>query len=98
MFAQIRFIFERATPPLIIPANAIVALPDGIQVVEVDPDNRVRHVKVDVARDYGAYVEVADGVADGATLVINPPAELVDGTHVKVLPEPNPKETAPARN
>jgi membrane fusion protein, multidrug efflux system len=98
MFAQIRFIFERATPPLIIPANAIVALPDGIQVVEVGPDNRVRHIKVDIARDYGAYVEVADGVTDGTTLVVNPPAELVDGTHVKVLAEPNPKETAPARN
>ena len=98
MYAQIRFVFERSTPPLIVPANALVALPDGLQVVEVGPDNRVHHVKIDVARDFGGYVEVADGVDDGAALVVNPAAELVDGTHVRVLAEPSPKETTAGRN
>ena len=53
---------------------------------------------VKLGRDYGATVEVADGLIDGATVVLNPNADLVDGSRVRILaaaPKPAPSGGAP---
>jgi RND family efflux transporter MFP subunit len=89
MFAQVRLRFSRATPPLLIPASALVIRADGPQVVVIDSasgaSGKARFQSVDVARDYGASVEIANGITDGATIVVNPSADLVDGETVRVL-------------
>jgi multidrug efflux pump subunit AcrA (membrane-fusion protein) len=51
------------------------------QVVTVAPDSTVRYQTVTIGRDFGSWVEVTGGLAQG---VINPPADLQDGARVCV--------------
>ena len=75
---------------LVIPASALVVRQGGPHVMTVDapngPNPVVRLRPVQVGRDYGATVEVLDGVAEGATIVTNPSADLGDGARVRVTP------------
>jgi RND family efflux transporter MFP subunit len=89
MFAKAVLTFPRVTPPLLLPANTLLIRSNGVQVVEVVPERNGRtaviHFRsVQVARDYGGTVEVAGGVVDGTTVVMNPNANLVDGAKVRV--------------
>jgi hypothetical protein len=47
-----------------------------------------------IGRDYGGTVEVADGLIDGATVVLNPNADLLDGAKVRVLAMPTTERSA----
>jgi membrane fusion protein, multidrug efflux system len=96
MYAQIQFVFDRSTPPLVIPAQALLPLLAGIQVVQVDADQRVHHHTIKITRDYGAYVESDSGVVEGAVLVMNPGDGLVDGMQVRPAASPTPSDTAGA--
>ncbi|MEO7457733.1 MAG: efflux RND transporter periplasmic adaptor subunit [Gemmatimonadaceae bacterium] len=91
MFAKAELTFPRATPPLLLPANTLLIRSSGVQVAEVVPERTgnmavVHFRSVQVARDYGATVEVAGGVIDGMMVVTNPNAELVDGGRVRLQP------------
>jgi hypothetical protein len=44
----------------------------------------VRLRPVQIARDYGSTVEIASGVNDGVTVVLNPGTEILDGAKVRV--------------
>ena len=48
------------------------------------PGEAIAAVSGKLARDYGVSIEIASGLADGATVVINPSTELVDGGAVRV--------------
>jgi membrane fusion protein (multidrug efflux system) len=97
MYAQIQFVFDRSTPPLVIPAAALLPLLTGIQVVQVDADQRVQHHTIKITRDYGAYVESDSGLVEGAVLVLNPGDALVDGMQVRPATTPTPSDTARGR-
>jgi len=82
--------FPRVTPPLLLPASALVIRSSGVQVMIVEPAAAgrpaiIRFRNVVVGRDYGGTVEIAEGLIDGATVVLNPNADLQDGAKVKVL-------------
>ena len=72
MYAQIQFAFNRANPPLVVPATALLPLTDGIKIVEVDSDHHIHHHTIKIDRDFGAYVEIDSGVSEGAAIVLNP--------------------------
>jgi RND family efflux transporter MFP subunit len=89
MYAQARLRFPRVTPPLLLPSSTLVIRSSGPQVMVVEraPNGRsavIRLRSVQVARDYGSTVEIAGGVIDGATVVLNPNADLADGAKVRV--------------
>lgn len=90
MYARVRLHLAGGTPPLLIPASALVVRGAGPQVMVVERSGMeadtgvVRLRPVQVGRDYGATLEVLDGTADGATVVVNPSAELADGARVRV--------------
>jgi RND family efflux transporter MFP subunit len=99
MYAQARLHLVGGASPLVIPASALVVRQGGPQVMVVDAPNgpnapnapngpdgsAVVHLKpVQVGRDYGATVEILDGVPEGATIVTNPSADLGDGSRVRV--------------
>lgn len=90
MFAQARLQFPRVTPPLLLPSSSLVIRSSGPQVMVVEPapggTSVIRMRSVQLARDYGSTVEIADGVSDGMTVVLNPSTELIDGTKVRVAP------------
>jgi multidrug efflux pump subunit AcrA (membrane-fusion protein) len=90
MSAQATLNFPRVTPPLLLPASALVIRSNGVQVMVVEPATGGRSAtihfrSVQIGRDYGATVEIADGIIDGTTVVLNPNADLQDGARVRVL-------------
>lgn len=90
MFARAALQFPRVTPPLLLPASAIVIRSGGAQVVEVVDAGKGAAVtilfrSIQIARDFGSTVEISSGVLDGTTVVLNPNADLVDGATVRVL-------------
>jgi hypothetical protein len=59
-----------------------------VMVVENQPGSSsatIHFRTVKLGRDYGATVEVADGLIDGTTVVLNPNADLVDGSRVRIM-------------
>lgn len=97
MYAQIRIAVDRAQPPLVVPATALLPVTDGVQVMEVDGEHRVHRRTIDIARDYGAYVEAAGGLNEGSLVVLNPGDGLADGTTVHVAAVPAAADTTAAR-
>jgi RND family efflux transporter MFP subunit len=93
MYAEVRFDLQRTKPPILIPANTLVASPSGDQVVVVQ--NGVAHFKpVEVTQDYGAEVELGSGVAIGDSLVANVNDSIRDDgkvevtSHIQLSPSP----------
>ena len=83
MYARVNLGFNRQTPPLTVPASAVIFLPKGLTVAEIGPDHVVQRHTIEVGRDFGSYFEVAGGVAEGTMLVDNPNDAVPDGTHVR---------------
>jgi len=94
MYAQIQFAFNRANPPLVVPATALLPLTDGIKIVEVDNDHHIHHHTIKIGRDYGSYVEIDSGVVEGTAIVLNPTDALTDGLEVRIETQPNPADSA----
>ena len=83
MYAEVDLSSARANPPLLIPALALVVRADGAQVAVVQPDGIVHLQKVSIGRDYGDRVEIVQGVAEGATILIAP-GDTAEGA--KIVP------------
>ncbi len=85
MFSNIAVQFAHSDAALIVPSAALVIRSAGTQVFVIDTVSSVIHLKpVVVGRDFGATIEVLSGVGEGAVIVANPSAELVEGMKVKV--------------
>jgi len=84
MYAQVQLALGAGSPPLRLPATALVIRDGPPQVVIVAPDSTVRYQTVTIGRDLGSWVEVTGGLAQGTHIVINPPTDLQDGARVRV--------------
>lgn len=83
-----------ATVP-VVPAAAVV-LRDGFPTVFVVEGDSARMARIEPgARDNG-FVEVREGLDDGAQVVVRGAGFLADGDTVRVVPEDTPAGTAPA--
>jgi RND family efflux transporter MFP subunit len=92
MYAQVSLSFPRVSPPILVPASALVIRSAGPQVMVVDGANAAQnsagtiHLRsVQVGRDYGSTVEILDGLVDGTAIVTNPNADLGDGMRVRTV-------------
>jgi RND family efflux transporter MFP subunit len=94
-FVQVTFTVERADPPLLVPASAVVPRADGVRL-HVVKDGVIATTLVTIARDQGRTVEVLTGVAAGAKVVLNPPDDLANGERVEVI-QPNQPDAGVAR-
>jgi RND family efflux transporter MFP subunit len=84
MFTWVRFGFIRKEPPIIIPANTLIASPSGDQVAIVR--HGIAHFEtIQVAQDYGPEVEILGGVSIGDRLVVNVNDQVRNGSPVKVV-------------
>ena len=77
--------------PIVVPADAFVFRAQGPQVVTVTNDSRIHWQKISVGRDFGTRLEVLDGLAENAKVVINPNDDLVEGIQVQVKPAEKPR-------
>jgi membrane fusion protein (multidrug efflux system) len=84
MYAQVQLALGAGTPPLRVPATALVIRDGPPQVVTVAADSTARYQTVTLGRDLGSWVEVVGGLAEGVRVVINPPADLQEGARVRV--------------
>jgi RND family efflux transporter MFP subunit len=90
MYADVDLSGARPSPPLLVPAGALIIRANGAQVAEVDADGIVHLRKITVGRDYGDRVEIVQGVEEGATIVTAPGDAAQDGA--KIVPVGSGKE------
>jgi RND family efflux transporter MFP subunit len=83
MYLQVRFAFDRAVVPVLIPSAALATRTGAPRVAALDGQNRVRYVHVVLGRDYGAQIEVSAGVKPGERVVVRPGDDLPEGTEVE---------------
>ena len=102
MYGQVKFLLPNDDAPILVPADALLFRSEGAQVVTVTDANRIHLQKISVGRDFGARLEVLDGLAENTEVVINPNDDLVEGLQVQVKPaeksEANAAATAPSPN
>ncbi len=81
MYAEVELSTARANPPLLVPAQALIIRSDGAQVAVVQSDGTVHLQKVAIGRDYGDRVEIAQGIAEGATILMVP-GDTAEGARI----------------
>jgi RND family efflux transporter MFP subunit len=84
-YVQVRFKDAKPDAVLSIPANALLFRIEGSMVGVVGADHRVRLKKVGLGRDFGATVEVLEGVTAADRVIVNPPDSLVEGAEVRAV-------------
>jgi membrane fusion protein (multidrug efflux system) len=80
-YGQVRFKLPQTVPTILISANALV--PSGTeQKVAMVQDGKIHYQNIVVSRDFGANLEVSQGLKGGEMLVINPGENLTEGLEV----------------
>jgi multidrug efflux pump subunit AcrA (membrane-fusion protein) len=77
----------RRTPSFIVPADAVIFNQYGLHVAAVQ-NGAVHMQEITIARDLGREVEVLKGVENGEEVILNPRADLEDGSKVQVRAAP----------
>jgi RND family efflux transporter MFP subunit len=77
----------RRTPSFIVPADAVIFNQYGLRVAAVQ-NGTVHMQEITIARDLGREVEVLTGVENGEEVILNPRADLEDGSKVQVRAAP----------
>jgi len=100
-YAQVRFHLPRTAPGVLIPANALVPGGTDTRVLLVQA-GKVHYQPITPGRDFGAQLEVTQGLRGGEQLVLNPAETLTEGETVqtrdfKAPPKPPGPPPAPPR-
>ncbi|HEX4228099.1 MAG TPA: efflux RND transporter periplasmic adaptor subunit [Bryobacteraceae bacterium] len=85
MFTSVRFPLQQTAPAVVIPADVLIVDARGTQAATVDRSNVVHLLHLTLGRDFGATIEVVNGLQPGQRLIVNPPDTLTDGAKVDVL-------------
>jgi RND family efflux transporter MFP subunit len=84
MFAQVSFATGGQSASLRVPANTLDVGASGTRVVVVRPDNTLHYIPVKLGRDFGAEVEILEGLTGRVRVVSNPTDEMHEGMRVEV--------------
>jgi multidrug efflux pump subunit AcrA (membrane-fusion protein) len=95
LFVNVAFDVPRTQPNVSIPSEALIFDQHGAQVAVVGEGDEIKMHKIDIYRDLGASLELKSGLSGGERVVISPPADLREGSEVKVAPENEPTKAAP---
>lgn len=90
-YASVSFELAGGAQSLRVPASALIFDQAGLRVATVSSDNRVIMKPISIARDHGAFIEVATGLEHDDRIIATPPDGLIAGSAVRVL-EPTVKE------
>ena len=88
MYLQVRFLFERQAPTVLVPAAALTTRADGPRLAVLDAGHRVHYRTVQLGRDFGSETEVLAGIDPGETVIVNPRDDLPEGTVVEPVAQP----------
>jgi len=89
-FVHARLLIGVESKVAVVPSTAVQHGPDRLYVYQVQPDNTVSVQQVKVAREAEGLTVIAEGLADGATVVTEGQSRLQAGTPVAA------REAAPA--
>lgn len=84
-FASVLFEGTPAPTALSLPPSALIVGKAGVQIATVDDTGTVQLKPVTVTRDYGTYLEFADGVRQTDQVIANPPDGLSSGDKVRIM-------------
>jgi RND family efflux transporter MFP subunit len=87
-FAQVSLPLTSANPGLSLPTNALLFRPTGVQVAAVDSKGVVQLLTVTLGRDFGARVEVRDGLRGNEQVIVNPGDAVSAGQVVRINRHP----------
>jgi RND family efflux transporter MFP subunit len=90
MYATVRFQIRRVQPPLLIPSAAFRNTQKGPMVALLREGSSVHMQPVKLGRDYGAQIEVIEGLKAGQKLITNWTDEVKEGIKVKPVVAPKP--------
>ena len=88
MYLQVRFVFERQVPTVLVPAATLATRSEGPRLAVLDSQHRLHYRTVQLGRDFGSETEVLAGIDPGETVVINPGDGLPEGTVVQPVALP----------
>lgn len=89
-YVQVRLAETLPDAALTVSSNALFFRSEGPQIAIVNENNQVELRKVVLGRDFGAVLEILEGIQPKDRVVVNPPDSLVDGVEVRIA------EDAPA--
>lgn len=88
-YAQLHFDIVDAKASLRVPASAIIFRKDGISLAVMGADNKALIKPVKIGRDFGAEVEIAEGLEANDQIIDSPPDSLATGDPVQPLKADN---------
>jgi multidrug efflux pump subunit AcrA (membrane-fusion protein) len=90
LYVNVSFAIPRQHPGVVVPDEALVFNAQGLHVVTVGADEHVHFQPVSIYRDFGTTAELSEGLQGSELLVLQPPADIQEGSTVRVGPPPNP--------
>ncbi len=87
MYALVDLSSSRATPPTLLPGDALIVRADGTEVAEVRPDHTIHLQRIQVGRDYGDRLEIISGLKPGDLVIANPSDTVREGIKVDPVPQ-----------
>jgi HlyD family secretion protein len=87
LFVNVSFVIPREHPNVVVPADALIFNQQGLQVAVINENKSVHLQSVTVYRDFGATIELSDGLRGGENIVLSPPTSLQEGGKVRVTSE-----------
>jgi RND family efflux transporter MFP subunit len=83
LYCNVELSIPRQQPVVVVPSTAIIFDRNGLSA-SVYEDGVAHLRKLDIVTDNGAEVEVRGGLQGGDRVILNPPADLSDGMHVRL--------------
>jgi len=83
-YAEVKFPLPAGANGVRLPATALMFRDEGMQVATVDANNKVKLKTIIIARDSGAFVDVASGVDANDRIIDNPTDALQNGDEVRI--------------
>lgn len=90
-FVRVSLSLTPTSPPVLVPANAIVPEAEGTVVFAVNGEGKIERRPVEIGRELGVDVEIVSGLVGGERIVKSPPESLREGDTVRAILEA-PKE------
>jgi RND family efflux transporter MFP subunit len=87
-YVQVRLAETLPDAALTVSSNALLFRSEGPQIAVVNDKNQIELRKVVLGRDFGAALEILEGIEPRDRVVVNPPDSLVDGVEVKIAQDP----------
>jgi RND family efflux transporter MFP subunit len=83
-FGELHFSVKINARKITVPVNAMLFRQEGPRVAVVGADNKVQLRAISIGKDYGATLEILDGIGVDDRVIINPADSLEDGQTVNV--------------